>query len=106
MIYTNSFNFYNMSLTSYNKLINTCVNEGNVKKVYQLFQEMQRKGVQPDTTTYNSIIELSVNMNQKEAAGVYFVEMKARGLQPNLTTYNLLSVFFTKNDAADPIFSG
>merc|ERR1712217_302535 len=60
------------------------------ERALELFDEMQRRGLQPDVITFLALISACEKACKPEKALELFAEMQRRGLQPNNITCNSL----------------
>ncbi|CAH9093054.1 unnamed protein product [Cuscuta epithymum] len=85
--------------TTYNSVILMLMQEGQHKKVYEIYNEMCEEGnCFPDTVTYTALISAFVKLGQDDYALRLFDEMKENGLHPTAKIYTtLLGVYFNKH---------
>lgn len=66
------------------------IRAGQFVRVMELFEEMQKEGVEPGTTTYNIVIKSLGEEGRLEEMDKKLAEMKEAGLLPNIVTYTTL----------------
>eukprot|EP00276_Gloeochaete_wittrockiana_P006260 CAMPEP_0184658068 /NCGR_PEP_ID=MMETSP0308-20130426/23359_1 /TAXON_ID=38269 /ORGANISM="Gloeochaete witrockiana, Strain SAG 46.84" /LENGTH=1204 /DNA_ID=CAMNT_0027096659 /DNA_START=176 /DNA_END=3794 /DNA_ORIENTATION=- len=74
--------------TTYNTLINVCVEAADVSRGARAYVRMCNRGVSPNVVTFNSLIKLYSAANDFNAALSVFDVMKRRGVNANAVTYN------------------
>lgn len=72
---------------TYNSLMSF---ETNYKKVANMFDQMQRAGIQPDVISYAQLINAYGKARREEEALAVFEEMLDTGLRPTQKAYNIL----------------
>jgi len=71
-------------------MISACEKGGQWQKAFELFDELQRRGLEPEIITYNAMISNCEKGGQWEKALELFDELQQRGLKPDVITYNAL----------------
>ncbi|GJQ09103.1 hypothetical protein GpartN1_g894.t1 [Galdieria partita] len=75
---------------SYNALIDACGKSGDFAKAYEIFEEMQAKGIRPCTVTFNALIYGASRSHDLAAAFKIVDLMLQEGLNPDAYTMNTL----------------
>lgn len=85
----------------YNSLIDACVKFNENIKAFNLFEEMQRKNINPSSITYGILIKAFGKMNDLMKAFKIFEQMKSKNLPINDVTYGCLLDACVKNSRID-----
>eukprot|EP00931_Biecheleriopsis_adriatica_P106333 TRINITY_DN8079_c3_g1_i5.p3 TRINITY_DN8079_c3_g1~~TRINITY_DN8079_c3_g1_i5.p3 ORF type:complete len:122 (-),score=24.85 TRINITY_DN8079_c3_g1_i5:105-470(-) len=85
----------------FTKRISTYAKTKQVNKAFEVFEEMQQRGVQPNAITFNALINACGKGSQAEKAVEVFEEMQQRGLTPDVITYSALISACAKGSQAE-----
>ncbi|CAG8523341.1 4889_t:CDS:2 [Acaulospora morrowiae] len=81
-----------------NKVLAYLKKSRNYQEISQLFHNIHKHGIQPDTRTYTIIIQTCVLQGDMSMALEYYEKMKALGIEPNDITYLVLIQGFSKQN--------
>ncbi|XP_010674359.2 pentatricopeptide repeat-containing protein At3g23020 [Beta vulgaris subsp. vulgaris] len=95
----------NLSLYTYNTLIDTYGKSGQLQEMSQTFQKMLEEGVVPDTITFNTMIHIYGNIGKLEEVNTLVRKMEELNRAPDTRTYNILISLYTKRDDINLAFS-
>lgn len=85
----------------YNSILKACGASGNLKKLQEYHEELQRNGVEEDMTTFNTIIDAYGKSGELRAMEASFDEMVEKGVRPGVYTFNTMLSAFGKNEEID-----
>ncbi|RUS33527.1 hypothetical protein BC938DRAFT_471226 [Jimgerdemannia flammicorona] len=74
----------------FNMLISMAIKRNNFSAAFQIFQQMQEAGVQPDVVSHSLVIDALVKDQQPERAFELFDAMKKSGVEADVVTYTSL----------------
>jgi len=78
-----------LSITTYNALIDACARNNDMVRVQPLMEDMARQGIEPNVITYSTIVKGYCQDNRLEKAFELLEEMKKSScLHPDEITYN------------------
>ncbi|PON76642.1 Tetratricopeptide-like helical domain containing protein [Parasponia andersonii] len=80
----------NKNTAMWNEMIAAFVNEGKMKKAFELLRLMQNNGPKPDVISFNTMLAGHARNGQKDEAYELLAEMVQTGLSPNIVSYNVL----------------
>ncbi|XP_059063834.1 pentatricopeptide repeat-containing protein At2g13600 [Cryptomeria japonica] len=81
----------NPNVTSWNTIIASCVQKGQVNEISEIFRQMQMAGVKANTVTWNTMIAGHTQRGHEEEALKLFRQMCFTGVEPDSVT--IASVF-------------
>ncbi|XP_047317550.1 pentatricopeptide repeat-containing protein At1g73710 [Impatiens glandulifera] len=76
---------------TYNTLIDLYGKAGRLNDAANIFSEMLKSGVMPDTVTFNTMIHICGTNGKMSEAEALFNKMDERGVLPDTKTFNILS---------------
>nr|XP_043612659.1 pentatricopeptide repeat-containing protein At3g23020 [Erigeron canadensis] len=90
----------NVSLSSYtyNTLIDTYGKAGRVNDASEIFEQMLREGIVPNTVTLNTMIHMFGNHGRLEEVASLMQKMDQHQCVPDTRTYNILISLHVKHD--------
>ena len=96
---------FDKSVVLYNSIIDVLVNQGDIKKADEIFNEVtQSEDLQPDQITFNTLIKGCYKNKDIDNAIKYYMLMKEHKLTPNRITYNSLMDLAVKVEKMDKAF--
>ncbi|CAA6658968.1 unnamed protein product [Spirodela intermedia] len=91
----------NLSSHTYNALIDIHGKAGQLKEASDLFAEMLKQGIVPNTVTFNTMIHICGNHGQLEEVAALLGKMEEIRCFPDSRTYNILISIYVKSDDID-----
>ncbi|CAN6439545.1 unnamed protein product [Victoria cruziana] len=82
---------------TYNTLIDTYGKAGQLQEASNLFNQMLRDGIVPNTITFNTMIHICGNHGLIEEADALLLKMEELRCLPDTRTYNILMSLHVKN---------
>ncbi|KMT02013.1 hypothetical protein BVRB_9g208830 [Beta vulgaris subsp. vulgaris] len=81
---------------TYNTLIDLYGKGGRLRDAADVFSDMLRSGVAPDTVTFNTLIHICGSHGHLSEAEALFDKMEERGISPDTRTYNTFLSLYAK----------
>ncbi|KAL2927724.1 hypothetical protein RDABS01_007075 [Bienertia sinuspersici] len=95
----------NLSLYTYNTLIDTYGKSGQLQEMSRTFRKMLEDGAIPDTITFNTMIHIYGNIGRIEEVNKLVQKMYELNCAPDTRTYNILISLYAKRDDINLAFS-
>ncbi|MQM03660.1 hypothetical protein Taro_036442 [Colocasia esculenta] len=86
---------------TYNALIDLYGKAGQLKEASEVFAEMLKRGVVPNTVTFNTMIHICGNHGRLEEMAALLGKMEELQCRPDTRTYNILISVYVKADDID-----
>ena len=92
-------------IISYNILINAFCLDREVTAAYNLFEELQKRGLSPDSVTYGTIIKGLFIVDREDDAFKVFQRMQKTGSEPTLSVYRTLMTCLCRKSKVSRAFT-
>ena len=78
------------TVVRFNQILNVCRLNNDIQCVFNVFEQMKSKNLEPDVVTYSTLITSCANEKNLTKALQIFQQMKSKNLEPNVVTYSTL----------------
>jgi pentatricopeptide repeat protein len=92
-----------ISVDTYNSIIHTCTQAGDMTRAEQYLEHMEDCGLEPNLVSYNSVINACADQGDAARAEQWLHRMVARGMKPNLVTYGTICKVFARQGGVQQI---
>ncbi|MCO5590788.1 hypothetical protein L7F22_044763 [Adiantum nelumboides] len=92
------------NIGAFNVALNACANACLVEKANEIFNGLNKLGLQPDILTFNNMIKLYALSNNKSKLFNVLYEMENTGVQPSLSMMHLLVATYVGLNELDRAF--
>jgi len=92
-------------IITYNILINAFCMDHNFNAAYNLFVELQKRGLSPDSVTHGTIIKGLFIVDREHDALMVFQRMQKTGSEPTLSVYRTLMTCLCKKSKVSEAFT-